>query len=94
MGAHEQAYDYRLRVLYMSNNVDRTFGFISGVSATVLVGVIMWLVFTGQPVTWMGASVAIASLVTLLLLRGVPIESIAIGEKFRIEFDIRDGRDR
>jgi len=94
MNAYESSCNYRVRVTYVSNNIDRLFGFISGVSATALIGVIVWLVFMGQPVTWMGASVAIAALVTLLLLRGVPIDTIRIGDKVNIEFDIRDGSDK
>ena len=74
----------------MTTNVDRLLGFISGISASILTGVIFYFTIMDGAVTSYSLALALASFVTLLLLYGVPINRIEIADKFRIEFEVRD----
>ena len=84
---------YHVRVRVMSENVDRVLGFIEGMAATALLGFLVYWLGMGAPITPLRLALAIGAMLTLLLLRGVPIDHISIGDRFQVDFEIRD-RDR
>jgi hypothetical protein len=71
---------------------DRVLGFLQGALTTALVGLIVGLPFLEmQTIGLWSAVIVVSALCTILLLRGVPINSISVGERFSIDFEISDG---
>jgi len=75
--------------------VDLLFGFLTGVASMAVVALIIMITFLQtNGVTWPALSLALASLLTLLLLRGVPIKTIKVGEYLTIKFTVREWPDQ
>lgn len=91
MSAYVTHPKYCIRFTLMTSNVDRLLGFVSGISASILTGVIFYLTIMDGAITGYSLALALASFVTLLLLYGVPINRIEVMDKFRIEFEVRNG---
>jgi hypothetical protein len=92
MSAINHTPHYRLKVQYMSTNLDRAIGFINGVMSSILLGIIFVYTVMGNGVTWQMIVLALGAMTTLLLLNGIPINSITFG-KFRIDFEVTNGDD-
>jgi hypothetical protein len=70
---------------------DRVLGFLQGALTTALVGLIVSLPFLQmQTVGLWSAVIVVSALCTILLLRGIPINHINVGERFSIDFEISD----
>lgn len=91
MSAHSNHTKYCLRLAIMSTNVDRFLGFVSGISASVLIGFIFYLTIMDGAVSAYSLVLAVASFLTLLLVYGVPINRIELTDRFTIEFEVRNG---
>lgn len=91
MSAHSNHTKYCLRFAIMSTNVDRFLGFVSGISASVLIGFIFYLTIMDGAVSAYSLVLAVASFLTLLLVYGVPINRIELTDRFTIEFEVRNG---
>ncbi len=70
---------------------DRLLGFLSGVFTTSLIALIVGVVFLeSNDVGIWAVTLAISAMLSILMLRGIPVNRIEIGEKFSIDFEIRD----
>jgi hypothetical protein len=70
---------------------DRVLGFLQGALTTALVGLTVGLPFLEtQTIGLWSAVIVISALCTILLLRGVPINEITVGERFSIDFEIAE----
>ena len=73
------------------STLDKLFGFLSGVLSMALVGVIVGVTYLeAQSVGLYAVVLAVSSLLTLLLLRGIPINEISVGDRITIDFQIED----
>ncbi len=86
-----------LRITMAKSTLDKLFGFLSGVIAMGIVGLIIGVTYIeSNGLSLMGVALATAALVTLLLLRDVPINEINISKtSFTIDFEVQnsDGSD-
>jgi hypothetical protein len=64
---------------------------LQGALTTALVGLIVGLPFLEmEQIGLYTAVIVVAALLTLLLLRGIPINEITVGDRFSIDFEISD----
>jgi len=81
----------RVHCRMSQSTFDRVLGFLQGALTTALVGLIVWLPFLEmQTVGLWSAVIVVSALLTILLLRGVPINQINVGDRFSIDFEISD----
>src|SRR6056297_841867 len=86
----------RCEVQMSRNTLDMLLGFLSGIIAMSVVALVVGITYVeGNGVGIWSFSLAVAALLTLLLLRGVPIDQIKVRDYVTINFTIRrDGDDR
>ena len=72
------------------NTLDMLLGFLSGIIAMSVVALVVGITYVeGNGVGIWSFSLAVAALLTLLLLRGVPIDQIKVRDYVTINFTIR-----
>lgn len=71
---------------------ERTLGFLQGVLVMGLVGAIVGVAFLEMETIGLYSTIIVVSaLLTILLLKGIPINEINVGEKFSIDFEVDTG---
>jgi uncharacterized membrane protein len=81
----------RVQCRMSQSTFNRVLGFLQGALTTALVGLIVSLPFLQmQTVGLWSAVIVVSALLTILLLRGVPINQINVGDRFSIDFEISD----
>ncbi len=85
----------RCKVTMARSTLDKVLGFLSGVIAMGIVGLIIGVTYVeSDDLSLMAVTLALGALLTLLLLRDVPINEIRISKSsFTIDFEVRNQND-
>lgn len=76
------------------STLDKILGFVSGALAMGIVALIVGVTYIESSSIGLYAVVlAISALLTLLMLRGIPIDQIKVGDRVTIDFQIKGDDD-
>lgn len=94
MSVHQRRYHttYCLGVEIVTDRLDMILGFLSGVISMGLIALIIGVAFVeSAQITLPVVAVVSMALVSLLLLRGVQVKEIRLGEYLTVRFSVTNG---